>query len=163
MSKTWSVSTGINITESSVCWFAFFFFFKEIVISQHSQPLAFSYCTYSVVLFLWKVYWLCVRMSVYLQYVCSQIMKYRHTKHPQTYYTDHTRLLIEKRPVSFFFFFSLVHITKQKNTTHIFIYQMYPVNFFKDGHIYIRQRPTYLKFPYSNIKTTVPQFTAAVK
>lgn len=106
-------------------------------------------------------------MSAYLQYVCSQIMKYRHTKQPQTYYTERNHAAdrkTKKGPCPFvFFFFSLVYINKAEKTDTHFHLPNTSRKLFKDGHIYTRQRPTYLKFPYSNIKTTVPQFTAAVK
>lgn len=60
-------------------------------------------------------------------------MKYRHTKQPQTYYTERNHAAdrkTKKGPCPFvFFFFSLVYINKaEKTDTHIFIYQTHPGN-----------------------------------
>lgn len=65
-------------------------------------------------------------MSVYLQYVCSQIMNYRHTKHTQIYYTDHIRTLVEK--ASILFSFLSPHNKAEEDNTHISIYQINLVN-----------------------------------
>lgn len=50
-------------------------------------------------------------------------MNYRHTKHTQTYYTDHIRPLIEKASILFVFLLSL-HNKAGRDNTHISIYQI---------------------------------------
>lgn len=70
----------------------------------------------------------CGGMSVYLQYVRSQMMNYRHTKHTQTNYTDHIRPLKEK--ASILFFLSLRNKVEEDDK-HISIYLMNLVNSLK--------------------------------
>lgn len=119
LSKNWSASDKMEVTQGLVCF-------------PLKQSCVFCYCVYVVwVLCFFGKSICCVCMSVYLHYLCPQILKHTHTKRPQD------SLYRQPQPAKSRFF--LVSITKQK-TTHISIYQINLVNYFERDIIYITIR-----------------------